>query len=994
MKLSDMTISTRLSLGFGIILAMVIFLVTISINQANRLWKNTDELYNHPYQVGSKVRDIMIEVNEIHRKMKDLAMDESLTQANIEQIIFFVDSVEKKIYDNFKVVSELYLGPETDIKNSYQAFVAWKPIRDSLIFKRLNMGRDAAFGYYLHTDRYFARKMISVIQSLIEFSTKKGDSFYTQAELDKNTLYFRMLLINLIIFIATIFITYILIRGIRNPLKDLTEVTNNYSKGNYNTRSDYVSANEIGILASTFNNMAVTVQNDITIKENAAWISKLMMNENELRPFCRGLLNALLEKTESQVAAIYFLNRGNGLFEHYESIGLSAENLRSFSASLSEGEFGAIHASKRIQRIKNIPEDTVFVFPAVTGTMRPKEIITIPVVDGNEVIAIISLACIRCYSELSVRLLEDIMLTLTARILGVLSFQKVSDFSSVLDIQNKELQQKSKELVMQTDELKEYNIELELQKKQLDEANRLKSSFLSNMSHELRTPLNSVIALSGVLSRRLSGKITEDEYHYLEIIEKSGKILLSLINDILDLSRIEAGKEEVTVTQFSMSDLVNDIVSSLEPVASEKGVSISSCVPPDLPLLASDREKCHHIMQNIISNAVKFTERGSVEITALVENENLSVKVKDSGIGIPEDFIPFVFDEFRQADDKASRKYGGTGLGLAIVNKYCLMLNGSIDVISKQGAGSTFTVILPLTLAGFYESYHSADIDLIHRVHSSGHEEKGQTGSGKTILLVEDSEAQVIQLTDILEQEGFTIRVASNGREALASVQEIVPDAMILDLQMPEVDGFEVLKRIRDLEETKSIPVLILTSKHITKSELGFLKENHIYQLIQKGSLNRNDLLACVKNLIIPKESSVSSGSARVKRTKKSNSKSKILIVEDNADNLITLKAILDDNYLLAFASDGYEGLEKAMQEKPNLILLDISLPGLDGFKVLDEIRKNNSLSRIPVVALTARAMKGDREDLLAYGFDGYIAKPIDSETFERIINEFLGTHQ
>jgi CheY-like chemotaxis protein len=266
----------------------------------------------------------------------------------------------------------------------------------------------------------------------------------------------------------------------------------------------------------------------------------------------------------------------------------------------------------------------------------------------------------------------------------------------------------------------------------------------------------------------------------------------------------------------------------------------------------------------------------------------------------------------------------------------------------------------------------------------------GKTGLGRKLLLVEDSEPQIIQLTDILREEGFIIKVARNGREALETLKYFIPDAIILDLQMPDIDGFEVLKEIRNLKETKSIPVLILTAKHITKSELSFLKENHIYQLIQKGSLNRNDLLAYVKNLMIPKLNENKQLHAPLKSRKKTSGKAKILVIEDNPDNLITFRAILEDNYAISSANDGKEGLDMAVTIRPDLILLDISLPVLDGFKVLDEIKKNEELKGIPVVALTARAMKGDREDLLSHGFDGYIAKPIDGETFEKTIQEFI----
>lgn len=222
----------------------------------------------------------------------------------------------------------------------------------------------------------------------------------------------------------------------------------------------------------------------------------------------------------------------------------------------------------------------------------------------------------------------------------------------------------------------EQNSELEVQKKQLNEANRLKSAFLSNMSHEPRTPLNSVIVLSGLLNRRLAKTIPEEEYSYLEVIERNGKNLLALINDILDLSRIEAGREEINLSRFSLRGLTGEIAAMLEPLAREKGIALVNEVAAALPAIASDADKCRHILQNLVANALKFTEEGRVAISARQAGGYIHIKVTDTGIGIAEENLLFIFEEFRQADDSTSRKYGGTGLGLAIAKKYAQLLGG------------------------------------------------------------------------------------------------------------------------------------------------------------------------------------------------------------------------------------------------------------------------------------------------------------------------------
>ena len=990
MKFRDIKIGTRLTLGFGVILMLVSLMAGVAFVQSEKLWKNTDDLYSHPLQVARATRDFRSDILEMRHSLRDMVQAEN--QEAIRSSILKFNMYETDVTRCFDIAYSKYLGDKSDIDSVNYAYSDWL-IYCKEIISLVQNGQQSLAAERIKPagpgdDK--TENMIILVQKMIGFATRKADTFYTDAAKEKKALDNRLVIVTLLVFLFSMIAVYLISNGIRGPLLSLTKVADEFSLRKYYVRSSYDSANEIGTLAKTFNSMAISVQSEVEIRENVAWVSQNLMEHNELRPFCQTLLSVLLEKTGSQIAAVYLLSRENKLFEHFESVGMSAADIKSFRADTKEGEFGSVLTSKKIVRVSDIPDDTIYKFNVVSGNFRPKEIISIPILDGNEVMAIISISSLKNYSPLSIRLINDIWVTLTARMLGVFNYQKITDFSALLDSQNKELDHKTKEMMMQADELKEYNIELELQKKQLDEANKLKSSFLSNMSHELRTPLNSVIALSGVLGRRLNGKIPADEFNYLGIIERNGKNLLLLINDILDLSRIESGKEEMTYSQFSVLDIVQDILNTLDPIIMEKGISAECLFGVDFPDIISDKIKCHHILQNIISNAVKFTEKGSVGISALVSSETIEISVKDSGIGVSEDFLPFIFDEFRQADDKASRKFGGTGLGLAIAKKYCDMLGGNFEVKSQTGVGSTFTLILPLKPSDGQIAYSDQEMREENNKEFSVSPYNLASGPGKTLLLVEDSEAQIIQITDVLREEGYIILVARNGREALDIIKTHVPDAMILDLQMPEVDGFEVLREIRNLQETRSIPVLILTSKHVTKSELSFLKGNHIYQLIQKGGVNRNDLLAHVKNLMMPPVREKPGLKENKKGSINAGKKSSILVIEDNPDSRTTLKVLLEEKHEISFAADGPEGLDKARALFPDLILLDISLPGMDGIKVLDELKKDASLSLIKVIALTARAMKGDRETLLSYGFDGYIAKPVDNDTFENTISDYL----
>jgi len=957
--------------------------------QSNRIWDNTSNLYDHPLQIARATRDIKTDILSMQMILMNAAADEKLSWEQLFEISNKLKDYEANITKSFNIVFERYLGPREDIDNSYNIYKTWKNSCDEVIELRMRGDNSTANARFKSEILTYSDLINRHIQVMIDFAIKKSDVFYFSAEKEKNTLFFRLWLVTGTIFLLTVIFAYFLIHGIRGPLKNLTRIAELYRKGDYDARVSISSTDEIGVLAEAFNEMAQAVQNELNLKENAAFIAEVIANENDLKSFCSMVLKTLLTRTRAQIAAIYFLDTDKKLYEHFDSIGLSTKNIKSFSADSNEGEFGSVLATKKIQRITQIPAGTAFNFSVVTGDFIPREIITIPIIENDIVVAIISLASLHTFAPSAVQLIKEIWLALTARINGVRLFQKVTDFSAKLDHQNKELTEKTNELMMQSDELKEYNIELELQKKQLDEANQLKSAFLSNMSHELRTPLNSVIALSGVLSRRLKNFISEDEYSYIDIIEKNGKQLLSLINDILDLSRIEAGKEDMNFSEFSVYNLVKSNLELVSQMSSEKGIALINNISPQIIPIISDSNKCNHILQNIISNAIKFTEKGSVEISAIQEKDFLRISIKDTGIGIAPEHIPFIFDEFRQVDEKASRRFGGTGLGLAIAKKYSLLLNGYIEVESEPGKGSTFTVILPVAPAD-----HLLEKTVRQTPASSRHIYSTiptlYNPFEKTILLVEDSEPQIIQLTDILKQEGYKLQVARNGKEALESISVSIPDALILDLMMPEVNGFEVLASIRNLKETKRIPVLILSAKHVTKQELSFLHENNIFQLIQKGDINRNELLAHIRTMVHSSEKETPEP-GKIKPLHRTNTtKPIILLIEDNPDNNITVKALLSGRFEISEAVDGPGGLEKARKLIPDLILLDISLPGMDGFEVLDEIKKDLNLKNVPVIALTARAMTGDRENILGYGFDDYISKPIENDLFEKSINEWF----
>lgn len=986
MKLFDRKIATQLRLALGVILLLVVGFGVGVWRQTNQIWRQTQTMYEHPFQVNLEVGEFEVDVLAMHQAMQAMLVDP--TDAAITTAL---QEIEVRRMDAARRLNGLlghHLGPHSDISDLQDAFGKWNVSRDETL-RLLRAGQTAAARERtLHGAHHAQLVALShQIHQVESFARSKADDFYQTASEQNSLLNGRLIATVVGILLLTMVVGGFLLKWIKVPLQELTMVSAQFRRGHLDVRSHYVAGNEFGTLATAFNTMAAEIQAQTQVNENAAQLAEAMLRNDEVHAFCNELLKGLMSHTGSQVGAVYFQNEAKTAFVHFASIGLGGGGRAAFSATELEGELGVALATRQIQLITDIPEDTRFTFAAVSGDFRPREILTLPVISDNSVVALISLASIHPYEPSALRLVDEIWSVLTARVNGVLAFRKIHYFAEQLEQQNHEMEAQQRELALQANELTEQNTELEMQKQQLHEANRLKSAFLSNMSHELRTPLNSVIALSGVLSRRLATTIPAEEYSYLEVIERNGKNLLLLINDILDLSRIEAGREDLSISRFSIRDWVDDIVAMIAPQAREKNVALASLVTDELALLTSDPDKCRHILQNLVGNAVKFTETGSVEITARWEAAELLVAVRDTGIGISADHLPHIFDEFRQADDSTSRKYGGTGLGLAIARNYAKLLGGRITVESLPGQGSTFTLRLPQSV----ESASGA------RLEDSGHSPARATsqdalasGQGHQILVVEDSEAAIIQLTDILQTQGYNVQVARNGKEALAHIEQTVPEAMILDLMMPEVDGFQVLKAIRGSERAGQLPVLILTAKHVTREDLSFLQGNHIYQLIQKGDINRDGLLAAVGRMVVPPSGVAVAAPARRRRRPDRPGKPLVLLVEDNPDNLLTARALLSERYEVITAEDGLSAVAQARLHHPDLILMDIALPVMDGYEAFAAIREHETLCDIPVLAVTASAMQGNREEILARGFDAYISKPIDHDILLKTLQGIL----
>jgi signal transduction histidine kinase/CHASE3 domain sensor protein len=506
---------------------------------------------------------------------------------------------------------------------------------------------------------------------------------------------------------------------------------------------------------------------------------------------------------------------------------------------------------KEIVILHDIPTNAVLSISTGAGIILPREIIAAPLTVKNEVIAVLELASLQGFEEIELQIINRIVPSLGIGINQKRLELELKERSSQIEIANYELQTINEEsqtlnlsLQSMNEELQAQQAEIAESNQRLEEVSRAKSEFLANMSHELRTPLNSVIGFSEVLQDQLFGTINEKQQEYVQNILSSGRHLLSLINDILDLSKVESGKMELELTEFSLQETLEASLMMLKEKAlkGEIDLQMDPAAQIDIQIVA-DQRKLKQILFNLLSNAVKFTPAGgTVKVSTQNDGDFVEITVADSGIGIKQEDIPKLFHPFTQLESVYSKEFEGTGLGLALTKQLVELRGGRIWVKSEFGKGSRFSFTIPFTRAMSKDPVSNQS----DAVPAGGSTPPGVT---KTVLMIEDNPLTLVALENALKRKGYRALRASNGMEGLEIAQRDSPDLIVLDLVMPGMSGFEVANRLQDKNVTTNVPILVLTSMDLSPADRARLA-GKVWRIEGKGNLSTHEFLSLVESAV------------------------------------------------------------------------------------------------------------------------------------------------
>src|ERR1700723_950204 len=812
--------------------------------------------------------------------------------------------------------------------------------------------------------------------------------------------------------------------NLTNQVRAIAEVATAVTKGDL-TRSIQVDARgEVAELKDNINtmidNLRLTTDRNTEqdwLKTNLARFTGMLQGQRDLATVGRMLLSELAPLVSAQQGVIYQM----GGEDSAEMLLLSAfagdgEDGHLRRLKLGEGLVGQCAAEKRRMLISDLPPNTIAIRSGLFEAV-PRNVIVLPVLFEDRVKAVIELASLSSFTTSQLAFLEQLTASIgivlnsieaTMQTEGLL--KQSQQLATELQMQQRELQQTNEQLAQKAQQLAEQNVEVERKNQEIEQARRAleekakelaltskyKSEFLANMSHELRTPLNSILVLGQQLSDNPDANLTPKQVEFARTIHGAGTDLLNLITDILDLSKIESGTVSVEAEEVFFASLLDAVGRPFRHEAENRHLSFEVQSDPHLARsVVTDSKRLQQVLKNLLSNAFKFTEVGGVQMTVSLARSGWSedhpilgkaasvvaFEVSDSGIGIPFEKQRIIFEAFQQADAGTSRKYGGTGLGLAISRELASLLGGEIQLRSAPGRGSTFTLYLPQTYVGPSGS-NAASIEQRspsavspvlaaasmseHTIEKVEDDRDNLQPDDAILLIVEDDTHYARVLCDLSRDKGFKVLVATRGAEALALAHEYHPTAVSLDVFLPDMLGWTVLNHLKQDPATRHIPVQMLT-----------LDEDRHHGLARGA-------FAFVTKATTPE--GLDSALGRIKEYSAPRRK-RLLVVEDNPAEQLSIKELLGyDDIDVTVVSTGAEAIETVNEQAFDCVVLDLRLPDISGFDVLERFRDNPLLGDLPVVVFTGKELSLDEDARLHSLARSVVVKGVESP--ERLLDE------
>lgn len=814
-------------------------------------------------------------------------------------------------------------------------------------------------------------------------------------------------------------------------------IANNIAAGNYTVRVEDEESDALGNVGLSLNKMAESLEYSFALLSDNDWkqsgvvtLNNLMIGEKDVTTLTREAVEFLSTYTCCEVGAIY-LAEGRDL--HFSAGYAYIPPAARATFSPGQGLIGQVAVSQKTVELKEVPSDSIYISYA-TGDARPTHVLGVPILDGRTLKGVAEFGSLEPFTKRDVEFFNSAAYSIGIAISMAQNRRKLEELleetqsqaeelkaqhnelenmNSELEVQAEKLQASEEELKVQQEELKQANEELaersrlleernqlisernvEIQNKadQLAQSTRYKSEFLANMSHELRTPLNSILLLSRLMSENKERNLTEEQVEYARVIQSSGKGLLSLIDEILDLSKIEAGKMQLEYQVISIPEILHDMTALFNPMAQEKGISFSTHIAGEVPeTFETDKLRLEQIIKNLLSNAVKFTAQGSVTLTVSPDEKKssrLRFTVTDTGIGIPAEKQALIFDAFQQADGSTRRKFGGTGLGLSISRELTRLLGGEITVKSESEKGSEFTIYIPVSQEPVVKSGEPVEPEVSKYILVEEELQKPLSSMGKYIsteippgipddravvqtgdkvmLIVEDDVNFAKSLLDYTRKRGYRGVVSVRGDEAITLAQQFLPYGILLDIQLPVKSGWEVMEELKSNPKTRHIPVHIMSS-HEVKSEsllkgaVDFINKPVAFEKLQ-------DVFKKIEYVL-------------------TNHPKKVLIVEENAKHAKALAYFLSTfDINLETRSEVNEAISLLQNNQVDCVILDMGVPDQKAYDTLEGVKKTPGLENLPIIIFTGKSLSQAEELKIRQYADSIVVKTAHS--YKRIIDE------